>query len=133
MTGTANTEFTKIPISPGGPFGGLVSWRVIVRVMAFSMILVLLTVRLGSLSKDVFVTPVEDAIFDVSFVSTADKGPQAKPLFVNLKYVLDCDLPQDEVSIPGLFPFFVAQTPCVPVFSPHEVVFEIFIPPEAHI
>lgn len=104
--------------------------RWLTRALTIIMILVLLTVRLGSFGEQVFVTPVEDAIFDIASVTVNGNESQTKPLSLNSKCTLDCDLPQCDVSFP--YPLQVSLTlPAhVPFFSPQVVGSEIFIPPE---
>jgi hypothetical protein len=104
--------------------------RPLARLLACSMILVLLTVRLGSYREQVFITPVEDAIFDVAFVCAADKNSQTKPLTIKHKCTFDCDLPQYLGALSRLDPVALLLSAYVPVCSPHEVAFDIFIPPE---
>lgn len=105
----------------------------LLRVLAFSMILVLLSVRLGSFGEELFVTPVEDAIFDVAFVSVDDNGPQTKPAAIKYKGALDCDLPQGGISVPGPVLTNAVLSPYVPAWSPRDLVFDIFIPPEVSV
>lgn len=103
--------------------------RPLARILAFCMILVLLAVRLGSFSEEVFVTPVEDAIFDVAFVSADEKSPQTK-YQIKSKRAFECALLQYDVPpIPSLR--VIAALPAyVPVFFPDDIASEIFIPPE---
>lgn len=105
--------------------------RLLFRILASGMILVLLCVRLGSLREEVFSTPVEDAIFYVAFVSTENKWPQTRPMAIKYKSVLDCNLQQYEMSIPCPVPTAALLWPYIPLYSPRDVAFEIFIPPEA--
>lgn len=107
--------------------------RCLLRILAFSMILVLLSVRLGSFGEELFVTPVEDAIFDVAFVSVDDNGPQTKPAAIKYKGTLDCDLPQGDISVPGPVSINVVLSPYVPAWSPRDLVSDIFIPPEVSV
>lgn len=101
----------------------------LVRILAFCMILVLLAVRLGSFSDEVFVTPVEDALFDVAFVSVDEKGPQSKAQ-IKSKRAFECELLQYEVpALPSVQ--VVAALPAhVPEFALEDITTEIFIPPE---
>jgi hypothetical protein len=98
--------------------------------LAFCMILVLMTVRLGNFSEEMFVTPVANAIFDVVFISADDLGSPAKGQTLKLKFSVDCALRQCEVILqkPVLAP--AVPSAFVPLFAPNEVAFEIFIPPE---
>ncbi len=109
------------------------SIRLLVRVLAFSMILVLLAVRLGSFSEEAFITPIEDAIFDVAFVSADEKGPQTKPQAVKSKRALECDVLHYDVPMPRPVLTTAVRPMHVPTFFPEEVAFEIFIPPEADV
>lgn len=103
--------------------------RPLARVLAFCMILVLLVVRMGSFSEEVFVTPVEDAIFDVAFISADEAGPQTK-LLIKSKRALECDLLQYEVpEVPSVQVIMVLSRH-VPEFFPEDITREIFIPPE---
>lgn len=109
----------------------LALWHGVFRALAFSMILVLLTVRLGSLSEELFVTPVEDALFDTAFVNAADKGPLDKPLAAKYKCALECDLPQYQVSVISPLHLPVTPSASVQIFSPQGNAFKIYIPPES--
>ena len=71
---------------------------------AFVMALVLLTVRFGTYSDELFVTPVEDAIFDVAFVVADAEGKQTKPPAIKSKQALDCVLLPDQVAAPRPVP-----------------------------
>lgn len=103
----------------------------ILRILAFCMVLVLLTVRLGSFSEEVFVTPLEDAIFDVAIVSADETGPQTKPQAVKSKRTLDCDLMQYEIPLRRPAPVVAAVPMHVSRIHQEDIAFEIFIPPES--
>jgi len=101
------------------------------RLLAFVMALVLLTVRFGTYSDELFVTPVEDAIFDVAFVVADAEGKQTKPPAIKSKQVLDCVLLPDQVAAPR--PVMALPLPpehTAPFFF-DDVAGEIFVPPEA--
>jgi hypothetical protein len=98
------------------------------RLLALSMVLLLLAMRLGSFTEEIFVTPVEDAIFDVAFISDVDHNFPTK--VIKSQRSLDCDLPSCELSAPPQ-PLIPAVLPeHVPSLFPDENPREIFIPPE---
>jgi hypothetical protein len=99
--------------------------------LAFSMILVLLAVRLGSLRDEVFSTPVEDAIFGNAFVTTEDNVTQTRLIAVKFKCAFESNLPLHEVSLLCPQPVATIFSPYVPLCLAPEVAFEIFIPPES--
>lgn len=105
--------------------------RCLARALAFMMILVLLTVRLGSFGEQVFVTPVETAIFDIASVTDNHNNPHAKPSALKYKCTLDCVLSQTDLSLPNPFQVPLSPSAHIPSFFPREIGFEIFIPPEA--
>lgn len=100
------------------------------RVLAFGMILVLLVARFGSLTEEVLVTPIEDAIFDVAFMVDAKNDQLPKFLFNKAKYQLDCDITQGQIPVQVPLPAFAIKPEHVPVFVSRDFVAEIFIPPE---
>ena len=105
--------------------------RRLVRVLAFSMILVLLAARLGSLRDEVFATPVEDAIFGNAFVTTEDNGTQTRLIAIKFKCAFDSNLPFYEISLLCPIPVPTVFSPYIPLCLAPEVAFEIFIPPES--
>ncbi len=105
--------------------------RRLIRVLAFSMILVLLAARFGSLRDERFATPVEDAIFGNAFVTSDDSGTQTRLSVIKFKCAFDSDLPRYEVSLLCPLPVLGVFSPCIPLCLAHEVASEIFIPPEA--
>jgi len=98
------------------------------RLLALSMVLLLLTIRLGSFTEETFVTPVEDAIFDVAFISDVDHSLPTK--VIKSQRALDCDLPSSKVSTPPRTLILALLPAYVPVFLPDEIPREIFVPPE---
>lgn len=104
--------------------------RTPLRSVAFCMVFVMLIVRLGTFSEELFVTPVEDAIFDVAVVETGNQNPQTRPLAVKHKGFLDCDLPRFVIAVRAPLPATPLVSFRLPLLSPLDVAFEIFIPPE---
>ena len=129
MTGMMNPERSLWNPSPASGPGGRQPFP-LSRLLAFSMILVLLTARLGSYSEEVLVTPVEDAIFDIAFMVDGGKSPQTKYQVIKTKALLDGELVQYQVPVRIAVPMSEAVPDCVPAFSPADWVGEIFIPPE---
>jgi hypothetical protein len=101
------------------------------KVLSLVVIGALFAMRLSFLSEELFVTPVEDAIFHNAFIADEDNPFPAKILKANAKRALDVILlPTEEVSQPA--------APPQPLFKPEYCVLiiegisaEIFIPPEA--
>jgi hypothetical protein len=102
----------------------------LVRALAFGLILILLAVRLGSLTEKVLVTPLEDVIFGVAFIIDAEKAPQIKLLVNKTKHQLGCLIPQVQDAVHALFSGIAIKPEHVPFFFPHELIDDIFIPPE---
>jgi hypothetical protein len=109
------------------PFS-LRAWAPLFRLLAFSIALLLLTVRLGSFTEEAFVTPVQDAIFDVAFISDADHSLPTK--VIKSQRSLDCDLPLCQASAPPQVLILAVLPVYVPPLSSDENPCEIFIPPE---
>jgi len=101
-----------------------------VRSLAFCMILLLLTMRLGSLTEEALVTPIEDAIFGNAFIGDANNNPQSNSQLVKVKGLLDLIIPLGTIPVKAQAPICVAMPEHIQVFSSREGDFEIFIPPE---
>jgi len=102
----------------------------IVRSLAFCMILLLVTMRLGSLTEEALVTPVEDAIFGNAFIGDDSNNPQSNSQLVKVKGQLDLIIPLGTIPVKVHAPICVAMPEHIQRFSSREGVFEIFIPPE---
>jgi hypothetical protein len=100
------------------------------KALALFVIVALLSLRLSGLTERVFVVPVEDAIFDVAFITTEESPVEGKPLKVKPKRALEIVLtPVDVVLIRGERP--------QPWWTAVDIILtlqglrtEIFIPPE---
>lgn len=99
------------------------------KTLAFAAVVALLVMRLSTFTDEYFVTPVEDAIFDIAFIAEDSPGegkaPKVKP-----KNIFDFVLPpvevvQTEVALPAS-----PLTPTVCILCLKDVVPSIFIPPE---
>lgn len=102
----------------------------LVRLLAFCMIVCLLTARLGTLTEEVLVTPIEDAIFDIAFISDAGNSQPFSLVVNKAKSQFECVIPQSQVPVQALLPAVAVKPEHVPVFSPRELTADIFIPPE---
>jgi len=96
--------------------------------LALTLIVVIVTIRLGSLSHETFVKPVEDFISSTAHLSEDDQRP--KPSCLKPKRALaDAFLG----AAPALEPYLPPISRLV-VFTPFtaipEVYLEIFIPPD---
>jgi hypothetical protein len=111
------------------PRGGALD-HPLARALAFNLIMVLLVVRLGTLTEEVLITPIEDAIFGVAFIVDAEKERPSKLLVNKAKYQLECLVPQGQITAGVLLPTVSVKPEHVPVFSPRDLVTDIFIPPE---
>ena len=101
------------------------------KLLSLVLIAALIGLRLSSFTEEVFVVPVEDALFDVPFIAADDGTNETKPLKVKPKRVFDITLspvvelrPRGEQPLPS-FP------PATTVLNLKEIHFEIFIPPES--
>jgi hypothetical protein len=98
------------------------------KILAFALILVLLTVRLGSLCQETFVQPIQDVIFQTAHISEEDA--KHKPSCLKPKRAAG------EVyygAVPLMVEFFPLETrlmPCFPYQALPEVYLDIFIPPD---
>jgi hypothetical protein len=101
------------------------------KTLSLVVIAALISLRLSSLTETVFVTPLEDAIFDIPFI-VADSSPaDAKPIKVKPKRAFDFILaPLEELDRHGERPFVVAV---LAITEPNlkDILSEIFIPPES--
>ena len=104
--------------------------RPLARALAFGLILVLLAVRLGTLTEEVLVTPIEDAIFGVAFIVDAEKERLSKLLVNKVKCQFDCVVPQGQSPVGALLPAGTVKPEHIPAFLPRDLVADIFIPPE---
>ncbi len=100
------------------------------RALAFGLILVLLAVRLGTLTEEVLVTPIEAAIFGVAFIVDAEKDLPFKLLANKVKCQFDRVVPQGQSPLCALLPARTLKLEHIPVFLPRDLVADIFIPPE---
>jgi hypothetical protein len=100
------------------------------KLLSLVVIIALFAMRLSFLSEEVFVIPVEDAIFHVAFIADEDSPSSTKILKVNAKRALDLLLlPQEEVSQPAEPPQPLLKPACC-VLILKDIAAEIFIPPE---
>jgi hypothetical protein len=98
------------------------------KILAFSLVLVLLTVRLGSFSDETFVYPIQDVIFQTAHISAEDA--KHKPSCLKLKRASG-EAFCSAVHLPLEFlPHETRLTPCFPYQALPEVYLDIFIPPD---
>ena len=100
------------------------------KVLAFSVIVALLSMRLYFLSDEFFVVPVENAIFGVAFIADNDSPTSGSTLKAKHKSCSDIVLiPAEQIC------YFIPQI-TVKLISPvtelilRDITAEIFIPPE---
>jgi hypothetical protein len=98
------------------------------KILAFSLILVLLTVRIGSFSDETFVYPVQDVLFKTAHISAEEA--KHKPSGLKTKRATGdvfCSAVQQQLEF---FPLETRLTPCFPYHPLSEVYLDIFIPPD---
>jgi hypothetical protein len=98
------------------------------KILAFSLILVLLTIRLGSFSQETFVQPVQDVIFKTANIS--EETGKHKPSSVKAKRATGevfCGAVQLVVEY---HPLETRLTPSFRYQFLPEVYLDIFIPPD---
>jgi len=98
--------------------------------LALLVIAGLLSLRLSTLTEQVFVEPVEDAIFDVPFIAAEEIPGEGKPVKVKPKRAFDFVLAvADELTLPGETLPLQANSVVV-VLNLKDIHTDIFIPPE---
>lgn len=103
----------------------------LLKVFALVVAAAFFSLRLSNLSTEIFVVPVEDAIFAVAFIADETGGAAKKPLQIKTKRAIDhCTLiPAENFVQPGELP--VPQTPPLAIaLELEDIRTEIFIPPE---
>jgi hypothetical protein len=98
------------------------------KILSFALILVLLTVRIGSFSDESFVYPIQDVIFETAHLSSEDA--KHKPSGLKTKRATGdvfCGAVQQQLEF---FPLETRLTPCFPFKALPEVYLDIFIPPD---
>lgn len=100
------------------------------RLLALTLIAALLALRLSSFTEQVFVEPVEDAIFDVAFIAAEDGAGSAKPIKVKTKRAMEIVLSPVEVLHQYGDRPQLPKAPRVPQLALKDIRPEIFIPPE---
>jgi hypothetical protein len=103
----------------------------LLKVFALVVVAAFFSLRLSTFSTEVFVVPVEDAIFDVAFIADETGGAAKKPLKIKTKRAIDhCTLvPAENFVQPGELP--VPHTPPLTIaLELKDIRTEIFIPPE---
>lgn len=98
------------------------------RFLALALILVLLTVRLGALSRETFVQPVQDFLFKTAHVSSEDAKQKPSTLKPKRPSV-DLFCSRVEVAV-AYQPLITALVPFSPFHALPEVYLDIFIPPD---
>lgn len=104
----------------------------LLKIFALVVAAAFLSLRLSTFSTEIFVVPVEDAIFDVAFIADETGGASKKPLKIKTKRAIDhCTLVPAEnlaqpTELPG--PQTLSLTTALELKDNRA---EIFIPPEA--
>ena len=101
------------------------------KILAFSLILVLLTIRLGSFSQETFVQPVQDVIFKTANIS--EETAKHKPSTVKPKRVTGEVFCGAVALVVEYHPLETRLTPCVRYQALPEVYLDIFIPPDEEV
>lgn len=100
------------------------------KILSLVVISALLSLRLSSFSEDLFVVPVEDAIFDAAFIAAEDSPTDGKPKKVNSKRGFDIMLfPIEELRHDDEWSQ-LTRTSVVTVLNLKDIHSKIFIPPE---
>jgi len=98
------------------------------KILALALVLVLLTVRLGSFCEETFVHPIQDVIFQTAHISAEDA--KHKPSCLKTKRASGdafCDAMKPELDF---FPFETRLVPFPAFAALPEVYLDIFIPPD---
>jgi hypothetical protein len=98
------------------------------KILAFALALVLLTVRIGSLSDETFVYPVQDVIFKTAHISAEDA--KHKPSGLKAKRAAGDAFCSAVLLQLEFFPLETRLTPCFSYKALPEVFLDIFIPPD---
>jgi hypothetical protein len=98
------------------------------KILAFSLILVLLTIRLGSFSRETFVQPVQDVIFKTANIS--EETAKHKPSTLKPKRATGEVFCGAVAWVVEYHPLETKLTPCVRYQALPEVYLDIFIPPD---
>lgn len=98
------------------------------KILAFSLVLILLTVRLGSFSQETFVQPVQDVIFQTAKVCEDDV--KHKPSALKSKRATGEAVASATQLLVQFFPLETRLMPCLSCQAPPEVYLDIFIPPD---
>lgn len=96
--------------------------------LALSLVLVLLTIRIGSFSQETFVQPVQDVIFQTEKIS--EETAKHKPSALKPKRAVGEAVADGAQLLVQFFPLETRLTPCLPYQSLPEVYLDIFIPPD---
>lgn len=98
------------------------------KILAFALILVLLTVRLGSFSQETFVFPIQDVIFKTAHISA--ENAKHKPSSLKPKRISGEAFFTEVQLLTECCPLETRLTPCSPYKDLPEVYLDIFIPPD---
>jgi len=98
------------------------------KILAFSLVLVLLTIRIGSFSQVTFVQPVQDVIFQTAKI--CEETAKSKPSALKPKRAAADAVANGAQLLIQFFPLETRLMPCLPYQSLPEVYLDIFIPPD---
>jgi hypothetical protein len=99
------------------------------KILSLLVVAALLSLRLGSLTDEIFATPVEEAIFDCAFIAE-ENHTEGKSIKVKAKRMFELILTSVDAIQPHIEIPEPAERAVVPVLLPQDIPFEIFIPPE---
>jgi hypothetical protein len=98
------------------------------RILSFALILVLLTIRIGSFTDETFVYPVQDVIFKTAHISSEEAKQKTSGLKTKRTAGdIFCSAAQLQLDF---FPLESRLTPSSPYKALPEVYLDIFIPPD---
>lgn len=98
------------------------------KILAFSLVLVLLTVRIGSFSQETFVYPIQDVIFKTAKIS--EENSKHKPTSLKLKRIAGEAFYDAVPLLVEFHPTETRLTAFYPFRAFPEVYLDIFIPPD---
>lgn len=99
-----------------------------IKILALSLALVLLTIRIGSFSKETFVQPVQDVIFQTAKIS--EETTKQKPSALKPKRATGEVVASASQLLTPFYPMLTRLIPCLPYQALPEVYLDIFIPPD---
>jgi len=100
------------------------------KILSLAVIITLLSLRMSTFTEEIFIVPVEDAIFDVAFIAE-ETSAEAKSFKVKVKKLLEFTLVPPTRGLAGIGLPQNSPTATIPVLVLMDLVADIFIPPES--